>query len=169
FTFFLTCATIAFRDGAMFGTSDTAHARLNLGTPPRATHRRARADAHATGRTLTAYMPPRWGDGVVPSYNAIAEQLRRGILRRARRRAVRLAATAKKRGRVCDLDCGPGQIARYLAAHGVDAFGIDASASTVATARRLNQHTLGFFAFRPARSGRPEPCRSVPLTPLRWP
>ncbi len=33
FTFFLTRATIAFRDGATFGKPDTAHARLNLGTP----------------------------------------------------------------------------------------------------------------------------------------
>jgi cystathionine beta-lyase len=33
FTFFLTRAAIAFRDGAMFDRPDTAHSRLNLGTP----------------------------------------------------------------------------------------------------------------------------------------
>ncbi len=33
FTFFLTRAMVAFNDGATFGKPDTAHARLNLGTP----------------------------------------------------------------------------------------------------------------------------------------
>ena len=33
FTFFLTRATVAFNDGATFGKPDTAHVRLNLGTP----------------------------------------------------------------------------------------------------------------------------------------
>jgi SAM-dependent methyltransferase len=55
----------------------------------------------------------------------------------------RSAATVNHRARVCNLGCDPGQIARYLAAHGVDAFGVDASASIVATARRLSP-TLQF-------------------------
>ena len=88
--------------------------------------------------------PPRWGDGVVPSYDAIAEQYAEQYFDELdgkpfdREVLDRFAAAVKDRGRVCDLGCGPGQIARYLAAHGVDAFGIDASASMVATARRLN-------------------------------
>jgi SAM-dependent methyltransferase len=44
----------------------------------------------------------------------------------------------KGRGRVADIGCGPGQIARYLAGRGVDAFGIDASAAMIDNARRLN-------------------------------
>lgn len=42
------------------------------------------------------------------------------------------------RGRVCDLGCGPGQIARYLRDRGVDVFGLDLSAGMLAQARRLN-------------------------------
>jgi SAM-dependent methyltransferase len=96
-----------------------------------------------------ASTPPRWGDGVVPSYDAIAEQYAEQYFDELDGKPFdrdvldRFAATLKHRGRVCDLGCGPGQIARYLAAHGVDAFGIDASASMVATARRLNT-TLEF-------------------------
>src|SRR4029077_17454691 len=41
-------------------------------------------------------------------------------------------------GRVCDLGCGPAQIARYLRDRGVDAFGVDLSAGMLAEARRLN-------------------------------
>jgi SAM-dependent methyltransferase len=41
-------------------------------------------------------------------------------------------------GLVCDLGCGPGQIARYLRDRGVDAFGLDLSAGMLAQARRLN-------------------------------
>jgi cysteine-S-conjugate beta-lyase len=33
FTFFVTHVMVAFNDGATFGKRDTAHARLNLGTP----------------------------------------------------------------------------------------------------------------------------------------
>ena len=41
-------------------------------------------------------------------------------------------------GPVCDLGCGPGQIARYLHGRGVDAFGVDLSPEMVSVARRLN-------------------------------
>ena len=49
-------------------------------------------------------------------------------------------ATAMRRGSqdghpVCDLGCGPGHIGAFLAAHGVDAAGIDLSAGMVAQAR----------------------------------
>src|SRR5215831_1566633 len=96
-----------------------------------------------------ASTPPRWADGIVPSYDAIAEQYAAHYFDELdgkpfdRDVLARFAAAVKDRGRVCDLGCGPGQIARYLAARGVDAFGIDASASMVATARRLNP-TLQF-------------------------
>jgi SAM-dependent methyltransferase len=42
------------------------------------------------------------------------------------------------RGRVCDLGCGPAQIARYLRDRGVDAFGLDLSAGMLQQAQRLN-------------------------------
>jgi len=41
-------------------------------------------------------------------------------------------------GRVCDLGCGPGHIARYLRDRGVDACGIDLSSEMVRCAQRLN-------------------------------
>ncbi len=48
------------------------------------------------------------------------------------------AATVRGRGQVCEIGCGPGQIARYLKDRGVDMCGIDISAEMVGTARRLN-------------------------------
>jgi SAM-dependent methyltransferase len=50
----------------------------------------------------------------------------------------RFANRVRGRGRVCDLGCGPAQIARYLRDHGVDAFGLDLSAGMLAQARRLH-------------------------------
>jgi SAM-dependent methyltransferase len=49
-----------------------------------------------------------------------------------------LFAERVKGGRVCDLGCGPAQIARYLCDREVDAFGVDLSARMLAEARRLN-------------------------------
>ena len=98
----------------------------------------------------------RWGAGIVPSYDAIAEEYAQQYFDELDGKPFdrdildRFAATVKGRGRVCDLGCGPGQIARYLATRGVDAFGVDASAAMVATARRLNPkldfHQGSFFA-----------------------
>jgi SAM-dependent methyltransferase len=50
----------------------------------------------------------------------------------------RFAERVRGKGRVCDLGCGPAQIARYLCDRGVDAFGVDLSAGMLAQARRLN-------------------------------
>ena len=41
-------------------------------------------------------------------------------------------------GPICDLGCGPGQIARYLHRRGVPTLGVDLSANMVAEAQRLN-------------------------------
>jgi SAM-dependent methyltransferase len=41
-------------------------------------------------------------------------------------------------GPICDLGCGPGQIARYLHRQGVDTLGVDLSPKMVAEAQRLN-------------------------------
>src|SRR5919197_6278501 len=48
------------------------------------------------------------------------------------------ADKVRGRGRVCDLGCGPAQIARYLRDQGVDAFGLDLSFGMLAEAQRLN-------------------------------
>lgn len=48
------------------------------------------------------------------------------------------AGRVRGRGPVCDLGCGPAQIARYLRDKGVNAFGVDLSAGMLEQARRLN-------------------------------
>jgi SAM-dependent methyltransferase len=50
----------------------------------------------------------------------------------------RLAREVGKLGPICDMGCGPGQIARYLHRQGVDTVGVDLSPRMVAEAQRLN-------------------------------
>lgn len=50
----------------------------------------------------------------------------------------RLAREIGTLGPICDLGCGPGQIARYLHRQGVDTLGVDLSPRMVAEAQRLN-------------------------------
>jgi ubiquinone/menaquinone biosynthesis C-methylase UbiE len=48
------------------------------------------------------------------------------------------AESVRGEGVVCELGCGPGQIARHLKDHGVDIRGVDLSAEMVNVASRLN-------------------------------
>jgi SAM-dependent methyltransferase len=48
------------------------------------------------------------------------------------------AARVNGAGRVCDLGCGPGHVARYLYDRGVDIFGLDLSPGMLEQARKLN-------------------------------
>ena len=48
------------------------------------------------------------------------------------------AESLRGEGRVCDIGCGPGQIARYLRDRGVEMCGVDLSREMVRFARRLN-------------------------------
>lgn len=50
----------------------------------------------------------------------------------------RLAREVGTLGPICDMGCGPGQIARYLHRQGVDTLGVDLSPRMVAEAQRLN-------------------------------
>ena len=50
----------------------------------------------------------------------------------------RFAADVRDVGPACDMGCGPGHVARYLHAHGVQVCGVDLSAELVERARRLN-------------------------------
>jgi SAM-dependent methyltransferase len=52
----------------------------------------------------------------------------------------RLAGELRGRGTVCDLGCGPGHVARYLAERGVDVLGVDLSPGMVEEARRRSPH-----------------------------
>ncbi len=49
-----------------------------------------------------------------------------------------LAEKVAARGAICDMGCGPGQVARYLRGLGAEACGVDLSAEMVRHARRLN-------------------------------
>ena len=48
---------------------------------------------------------------------------------------VRFASAVKGNGMVCDMGCGPGQVARFLHDAGVEIFGLDLSAQMIAEAR----------------------------------
>ena len=50
----------------------------------------------------------------------------------------RLAREVGEVGAICDLGCGPGQIARYLHRKGVKTLGVDLSPNMIAEAQRLN-------------------------------
>jgi SAM-dependent methyltransferase len=50
----------------------------------------------------------------------------------------RLAREVGELGPICDLGCGPGQIARYLHRQGVDTLGVDFSARMIEEAQQLN-------------------------------
>ena len=50
----------------------------------------------------------------------------------------RLAREVGSLGPICDMGCGPGQIARYLHRQGVGTLGVDLSPRMVAEAQRLN-------------------------------
>jgi SAM-dependent methyltransferase len=50
----------------------------------------------------------------------------------------RLAAQVGELGPICDLGCGPGQVAAYLHSRGAQVCGIDLSAEMVRQARQLN-------------------------------
>jgi len=50
----------------------------------------------------------------------------------------RLAREVGALGPICDLGCGPGQIARYLHRKGIPTLGVDLSPNMIAEAQRLN-------------------------------
>jgi SAM-dependent methyltransferase len=82
-----------------------------------------------------------WNDRLIDSYDLIAERYadhRVGLLARVAHDVDlldRYAAAIRDSGRVCDLGCGTGTIARQLASRGVDVFGVDISPGMVAVAR----------------------------------
>jgi len=82
--------------------------------------------------------------GVRESYDAVARKYADEIYGELRDKPFdrelldRFAERVRGRGRVCDMGCGPAQIARYLSDRGADVFGLDLSAGMLAEARRLN-------------------------------
>jgi SAM-dependent methyltransferase len=78
------------------------------------------------------------------SYDAVAEEYTAQLLNELENKPLdrelldRFAERIRRKGQVCDLGCGPGQVARYLYERGVDVFGIDLSPGMVEEARKAH-------------------------------
>ncbi|MHB8628968.1 MAG: class I SAM-dependent methyltransferase [Aggregatilineales bacterium] len=81
---------------------------------------------------------------VQQSYNHVAQEYARRIYGELAHKSFDrkmldwLAEKINRTGIICDIGCGPGQIARYLADQGVQACGIDLSPGMIEQAKRLN-------------------------------
>jgi SAM-dependent methyltransferase len=78
------------------------------------------------------------------SYDRLAEEYARRIFDELQHKPLdrelldRFARETKGRGDVCDMGCGPGQVARYLRDAGASVFGLDLSPGMLEQARKLN-------------------------------
>ena len=83
-------------------------------------------------------------ENVRDDYNRVAEEYANRLFHELDRKPLdrellrRFAAAAGEKGMVCDLGCGPGQVARFLRDAGVTVVGLDLSPEMIAQARRLN-------------------------------
>ncbi len=87
---------------------------------------------------------PDWYGDIVTTYDTVAEQYAADYFDELARKPFDRELLAKfvelipPGGRVCDMGCGPGHVARYLAGLGLNPLGVDISQSMVAVARKLN-------------------------------
>ena len=88
------------------------------------------------------------------SYDQVAGEYARRLFDELRHKPLdrellrRFAQRVKDRGEVCDMGCGPGQVARYLKDAGVqEVFGVDLSPRMLEQARKLNPD-IGFRVVR---------------------
>jgi len=78
------------------------------------------------------------------SYDLVADEYARRIFDELKHKPLdrqwldRFASLVRGAGLVCDLGCGPGQIARYLSDLGVPVIGMDLSPAMIEQARRLS-------------------------------
>jgi SAM-dependent methyltransferase len=82
-------------------------------------------------------------DSIRTSYDRVADAYAEAIFDELKekpfdREQLARFAAATAGGRVCDMGCGPGQVARFLREAGADVFGLDLSPGMIAEARRLN-------------------------------
>jgi ubiquinone/menaquinone biosynthesis C-methylase UbiE len=83
-------------------------------------------------------------DNLQTSYDTVAEEYARRIFDELQYKPLdrqlldRLAASVPEGGIICDLGCGPGQVARYLRDRGAQAVGVDLSAQMIEQAQQLN-------------------------------
>jgi trans-aconitate methyltransferase len=78
------------------------------------------------------------------SYDRLADEYARRIFNELEHKPLdrellnRLAAKVAGHGEVCDMGCGPGQVARYLRDAGAQVFGLDLSPRMLEQARQFN-------------------------------
>lgn len=78
------------------------------------------------------------------SYTRVADEYARHVFAELQHKPFdqdllnQFAEQVRGRGIVCDLGCGPGQVARYLHERGVDVIGVDLAPGMLEQARRLN-------------------------------
>ncbi len=89
-------------------------------------------------------MPTNHVEQVRDDYDRIAPEYARRLFHeldgkpKDRELLLRFGSEIRNGGEVCDMGCGPGQVARFLADAGVRVFGLDLSPEMLAHARRLN-------------------------------
>jgi ubiquinone/menaquinone biosynthesis C-methylase UbiE len=89
-------------------------------------------------------MNPTLTNSIRDSYNRLANEYATHLFGELQHKPLdrqllnRFASELKGRGEVCDMGCGPGQVARYLHQAGVDVFGLDLSPEMLEQARTLN-------------------------------
>ncbi len=78
------------------------------------------------------------------SYDRLADEYARRLFNELQNKPLdrellhRFAAEVAGRGEVCDMGCGPGQVARYLRDAGTSVFGLDISPRMVEQAQQFN-------------------------------
>ena len=83
-------------------------------------------------------------DNIRENYDRVADEYARRIFAELKEKPLdrellmRFAAQVKGRGTVCDMGCGPGQVARFLRDAGAAVWGLDLSPQMIAQARSLN-------------------------------
>src|SRR5512135_123886 len=89
-------------------------------------------------------MDERYLTNIQMSYDSVAEEYAHRIFDELQYKPLdrqlldRLAASVEEGGLICDLGCGPGQIAHYLHEHGARVIGVDLSLQMIELARQLN-------------------------------
>lgn len=84
-----------------------------------------------------------WYRDVIASYDTVAEEYATHYFDELSRKPFDCQLLTKfsqltPEGRICDLGCGPGHLARFLSELGLDVLGVDVSQAMIQVARRLN-------------------------------
>ncbi len=97
---------------------------------------------------MTARGPQELARSLRENYDLLAEEYARRLSDELDKKPLdrellrRFAAEFSGGGEVCDMGCGPGQVARYLHGLGVRVFGLDISPRMIEEARRISPHIV---------------------------